>query len=76
MKWSSISCYTHTLVSCPVVITEASSSKCWKRIQKPTARHYVQRESKLEVSIESLSSELGETHRSGKGEIVGVRGDG
>lgn len=33
-------------------------------------------ESKLEVFIESLPSELGETHRSGEGEIVGVRGDG
>jgi len=47
----------------PVVSKEASSESRWKEIQRPTARHYVEREPALEVSIKSLLSELREACR-------------
>ena len=45
-------------------------------VQRPTTRHYVERESKLEVFILSLPSELRESHGRGGGKISGVRMDG
>lgn len=50
-----IFCYTHRLVSCPVVIREASSGSRQEHMQRPTPRHCVKRKCKLQVSIGSLS---------------------
>ena len=41
-----------------------------------TARHHVERESKLEVSIRSLPLELGELYGRGGGKVVGARMNG
>jgi hypothetical protein len=38
----------------PVIFREASSDSRWEEIPRPTARHYVERNSKLEVSIKSF----------------------
>jgi hypothetical protein len=43
-------------------------------MQRPRARHYVDRESKLEVSIESLPLELRESLRRA-GKILRARGE-
>jgi hypothetical protein len=43
--------YTHKSAPCPVIIR-------WEQVLRPTARYYV--ESKMEVSIRSLLSEIGE----------------
>lgn len=51
------------------------SAAIWEWIQRPTARHSVRRESKLQVSIGSLPLELWEPQRR-LGETVGVSGDG
>lgn len=39
----------------------ASSSSRWGQTERPEARHYMEKESKLEVSIKSLFSELRES---------------
>lgn len=39
------------------LVREASYSSRWEQMWKPTARHYVERESKLGVSIKALPSE-------------------
>lgn len=57
IKRQTVFCCTHTWVACPVVIREASSSSRQKQVQRPTARHYAGRESKLAVSIPSPQSE-------------------
>lgn len=44
-------CCSHGLLPCPITIREVSSHNVWKKIQRPTAIHYVERESKLQVSI-------------------------
>jgi hypothetical protein len=41
-------------VSYPVPVREASSGSKWEQMQRLTARHYVLREPKLEVSIKSF----------------------
>jgi hypothetical protein len=38
----------------PVIIRETSSSSWWKQMQRPTARHYVETEYKLEIFIKSI----------------------
>jgi hypothetical protein len=55
-------CYTHRVVPCPVFTREASS--CSKESRR---RHYVKKESKLELCGGSLSSELWEFR--GRGEV-------
>lgn len=55
-----IFCYTYRSVPCPV-IGEAFSSSRWERVQRPTGRHHVERESKLEGSIGSLPLEFRES---------------
>lgn len=54
-----IFCYSHKSVPYPVITREAASWSRWEEIQKPNARHYVERESKLMVSIKLLPAELG-----------------
>lgn len=44
-------------------------------MQRPISRYYVKRKSKLAVFMESLPSELGDSHRIRAGKIVGIRGD-
>lgn len=41
-----IFCYTHRygLMPCPLIIREASSCGRWERVQRPTARHNVERD--------------------------------
>lgn len=53
-KFSVVVFYTYRSVSCPVSIKEASSICRCEQIQRPTARHYLEGKSKLEVSIQSL----------------------
>jgi hypothetical protein len=48
------------MVLYPVVIREASSSSIQKQMRRPTARHFMKKESKLEVAIKSLPLELRE----------------
>jgi hypothetical protein len=43
-----------------VIIREASSGHGWE-MQRPAARHYVERECKKDVSIKALLSELRES---------------
>lgn len=45
-------------------------------MQRPTVRHYEETEAKLEFSIKSLPSKLGESRAKGGRKSVGVRGDG
>ena len=56
-----IVCYTHRLVSCPVVLREPSSGHRWEWMQRSTARHYAKRKSKVEISIEFFPLELRES---------------
>jgi hypothetical protein len=66
--------YTHRSVSCPAIITEASSGHRKWKIQRLTVRHYKDRECKLEVSvIGSLYSELREPRKGGRRKIVDIR---
>jgi hypothetical protein len=58
-----ILCSAHRLVPCPVVISEVSSGSRWEWVQNPTARHYTDRKTELEVFIRSLPLELGEPCR-------------
>ena len=44
-------CCSHGLLPCPITIREVSSHNVWKKIQRPTAIHYVERDSTLQVSI-------------------------
>jgi hypothetical protein len=60
-----IFCYTQRSVPCSAIIQEAFSCSRWEQIQKPTARHYAEKDlgthsSKWGVSINSLPSELRE----------------
>lgn len=64
-EWKKISkifleifCYSHRLVPYPDIIKELFSGSRQGQVQVPTARHYVEKECKLEVSIWSLSSEI------------------
>jgi hypothetical protein len=41
-------------VACPVIVREASFSTRWVQLQRPTARHYEEKDSKLEVYTEFL----------------------
>lgn len=50
----------HRWVPCSVFIREASSGIRWEQMQRPTGRHYLERVSKLEISIRSLPLEKGE----------------
>jgi hypothetical protein len=63
-------------MSSSVIIIEISSAIRWKKMQRSIARHYLERASKLEVSIESLPSGLRESSVRGGRSIVGVRRDG
>jgi hypothetical protein len=45
-------------VPCPYFIIEASFNTRWEKIQRSTARNYVEKESKLEVSSGSHPLEL------------------
>ena len=71
-----IFCYTDKSIPYPVIIREVSSGSKWEQMQRSTARQYVERESKLEISVQFLPSELREAHRRGGGKIVGSTGDG
>lgn len=53
-----IFCCIARLMPCPVVIRESSSSSRWEKVQRCTARHHVERESKLEDSTGFLPLEL------------------
>lgn len=53
-----ILCYTHKSEPYLVIVREASIRSRCEQMQRPTARQYVKRESKWEVSIKSLPSEL------------------
>lgn len=46
------------------------------QMQRPTTRHYAERESKLEASMQSFPSEIDTPQGEGRGKIVGVREDG
>lgn len=64
------------LVPCPVLIREDSSSIRWEQVQRPTARHYSERETKLKISIRCFPFDLREHYAPGGGETIGVRVDG
>lgn len=54
-----IICHSHRLVPYLAIIKEVPFSSRWEHMQRPTARHYVERTSKLEVSINPLPQNLG-----------------
>jgi hypothetical protein len=56
------------------VIRETSSSSRRKQMQRPTARHYLGRQSNLDVSIKLLPSELKEPLRRGGRKSLRVKG--
>lgn len=49
-----IFCCAHRPVASPGIAREASFSTRWEQLQRPTTRHYEEKYSKLEVSIEFL----------------------
>lgn len=51
--------YIHRMVSCTVVIREASSGRRCEQVQRSIVRHYPERKPKLEVFIGSLAVETG-----------------
>ena len=53
-----LSLYTNIAVPYPVTRETFFISK-WEQMQGLTARHYMEKEAKLEVSIRSLPQELG-----------------
>lgn len=61
-----IFCSSHRSVLCLVIIREASCSSKLELIERPTARFYAEWESKLEISIRSLSLKW-ETHKRRRG---------
>lgn len=69
-----IFCCTQRSVICPVVIRKTSSSSRWEQSQRPKDRHYS--ESLNRVSIGSFPLGTRGTHKTRRGKIVGVRGDG
>lgn len=66
--------YTHRPVPFQVILRTAFSSSRWVQMQRPMARHYVNRESNLQVSIKSLPSEIRESFRKGGRKIASTRG--
>ncbi|KAL6078022.1 hypothetical protein STEG23_035587, partial [Scotinomys teguina] len=50
-------------VPCPVFIRETFFGSRWEYVQRPTARHYADKDSKLAISSESLPSETMEPQR-------------
>lgn len=54
-----IFCYIRRVVSCTVVISEASSGRRWEQVQRSIVRHYSERKPRLEVFIGSLPVETG-----------------
>ena len=66
-------CYTHRSVPYPVIIREAFSGSKWEQIQRHIARKFMERESKFEVSIKFLPSEIRKSCRIEGREIVGIR---
>lgn len=68
-----IFCYIHRLVPCPVIIRKVFSNNWWEWMQRPIVRYT---ESKSELSIGSLPTELRETQRrGGGGKVVELRGN-
>lgn len=53
-----IFCYAQSLVPYPSIIRDFQSK--WEQIQRSTARHFVEKESKLEISVKSFASEVKE----------------
>ena len=60
-----IVCFIHRSVLHPVIIRTSSCSSRLDHMQRLRDRHYVEKESKLEVSIKSVSSELTESYQRG-----------
>ena len=58
-----IFCYSYRSVPYLDIVREASSGSRWEQMQRPAARHYVESQSKLEVSIRSLDLEIEEPQR-------------
>lgn len=68
-------CHTHRWMHCLVISSEAFSRSIWEWLQRPTTRHFADRESKLEkVFIRSQPLEKRKFHGTvGKKNIAGVR---
>ena len=67
--------YTPRSLPYPAITREASFSSRWEKMQRVTARHYVENESKWEVSIRSLChSEVRGFGRRGGRKTVRARG--
>lgn len=51
-----IFCYAHREIALPLIISETPSYIRWGYMQRPTARHYVERDSRSPPNLSCLSS--------------------
>jgi len=68
--------YTYRSVPYPVIIKEVSLGSRQEQMQRPSARHYMERKSKWEIPIKSLISELRASLGRGGRKILRAKVDG